>query len=67
MQNWLKAKEKQDYNLFKEALGEIIKLQQEMIELRPNKSETPYDSLLDDYEKDHNTCIGSNVPLHILL
>lgn len=55
--SWLKAKEKQDYNLFKETLGEIIKLQQEMIELRPNKSETPYDSLLDDYEKDHNTAV----------
>lgn len=53
--SWLKAKEKQDYNLFKDSLGEIIKLQQKMISLRPNKMNTPYDSLLDDYEKSHNT------------
>ena len=54
---WLEAKEKQDYNLFKEALGEIIKLQQEMIALRPTQLNSPYDSLLDDYEKDHNTLV----------
>lgn len=55
--SWLNAKEKKDYNLFKDALGEIIKLQQEMIKLRPTQMETPYDSLLDDYEKEHNTLV----------
>ena len=52
---WLNAKEKQDYNLFKNELGEIIKLQRQMLDLRPNKKNTLYDALLDDYEKDHNT------------
>lgn len=54
---WLEAKEKQDYNLFKNELNEIIKLQQEMLKLRPNQKDTLYDALLDDYEKDHNTNI----------
>ena len=49
--NWLKAKEAKDYNLFKDSLQEVIDIQKEAINLRDNKLDNYYDNLLNDYEK----------------
>lgn len=49
--NWLDAKEKSDYKLFKNSLGEVIKVSKEEVELREDKLSNFYDNLLNDCEK----------------
>lgn len=46
---WEEAKNKDDYNLFKDYLSEIIEFQKKFIKYRGYKGH-PYDLLLDDYE-----------------
>ncbi|MEL6926399.1 MAG: hypothetical protein AAFO94_20315 [Bacteroidota bacterium] len=48
---WLKARAANDYQLFKEPLGELIKIKREEARLLGAKGH-PYDSLLDMYEPD---------------
>ena len=48
---WLDAKEKKDYNLFKEAFNNVINIQKEEINLRDNKFDSLYDNMLNDCEK----------------
>ena len=48
---WLNAKEKKDYNLFKDSFKDVINIQREEINLRDNKLPIFYDNLLDDCEK----------------
>ena len=48
---WLDAKEKKDYNLFKDSLKEVINIQKEEISLRENKLPNVYDNMLNDCEK----------------
>ena len=48
---WLNAKEKQDYNLFKNAFNDVINIQREEIKLRENKLDNLYDNMLNDCEK----------------
>ncbi len=51
---WKKAKEKNDYSLFEPHLKKIVELKRKEISLRDKKFDTPYDSLLDDYESGNN-------------
>lgn len=51
---WLEAKEKSDYSLFKESFAKIIELTRRSIDLREDKKDGYYATLLDDYEKDGN-------------
>ena len=53
--NWLKAKNNQDFNLFKDSLAKIVELQQQMVASRPNQKATLYDTILDDYEKNQTS------------
>ncbi len=48
---WLKAKKANDFALFRDALGELIRYQRLVVELRDEKKATVYDSCLDDMEK----------------
>lgn len=47
---WEKAKEAQDYSMFKDILGEIIEYQKKFVEYRGYEGH-PYNPLLDDYEE----------------
>ena len=49
--SWLDAKEKKDYNLFKDAFKDVINIQKEEINLRDNKFNSLYDNMLNDCEK----------------
>ena len=49
--DWLEAKEKNDYSIFKESFGKVIEIQKKEIELRDNKLPNFYDNLLNDCEK----------------
>lgn len=48
---WLEAKEKSDFNLFKDAFNDIINISKETVELRENKLDDYYDNLLNDCEE----------------
>ena len=48
---WLKAKKANDFSLFRDSLGELIRYQRLAVELRDEKKATVYDSCLDDMEK----------------
>ncbi len=61
---WLEAKEKADFSVFAPELEEVRRIELEKISLREEKKDTPYDSLLDDYEpgitsKDLDDCFGA--------
>lgn len=47
---WLKAKEAKDFSLFRDALGAFIEVGLEVLATREDQKETPYDTLLNDYE-----------------
>lgn len=47
---WIEAKEKGDYALFKDKLEQIQITEKKIVALRDDKKQTAYDSLLDDYE-----------------
>ena len=51
--NWSKAREASDYSLFAPSLKEVADTNKRMIELRGEDAagKTPYDTLLDDYER----------------
>ena len=53
--SWLQAKEKNDYSLFKDSFKQIIDLTKKSIDLRDNKKESYYDTLLNDYEEGGNS------------
>ena len=48
---WLKAKKANDFSLFRDSLGELIRYQRLVVELRDEKKATVYDACLDDKEK----------------
>ena len=48
---WLKAKRANDFSLFRDSLGELIRYQRLVVGLRDEKKATVYDSCLDDMEK----------------
>lgn len=48
---WLEAKEASDYSIFSPSLSKIRDISLEQIGLRGEKKASPYDSLLDDYER----------------
>ncbi|MBR0040244.1 MAG: carboxypeptidase M32 [Oscillospiraceae bacterium] len=48
---WLKAKKADDFSLFRDSLGELIRYQRLTVELRDEKKATVYDTCLDDKEK----------------
>ena len=48
---WLEAKEKSDFSLFKDSFAKIIELTRRSIDLRDEKKDGYYATLLDDYEK----------------
>ena len=49
--DWLEAKEKSDFSLFKESLTAVRDVELECISLREDAKENVYDNLLDDYER----------------
>ena len=49
--SWLKAKENNDYSLFRDDFKEVINICKEAVNLRENKLNDYYDNLLNDYEK----------------
>lgn len=50
-QIWVEAKERQDFQLFREPLAEIISLRKEEASILQKEGFTKYDSLLDQYEE----------------
>ena len=50
-QIWVEAKQKQDFQLFRDALDEIIKLRREEASILQKEGGSKYDSLLDQYEE----------------
>jgi len=48
---WLKAKKANDFSLFRDALGELIRYQRLVVGLRDEQKDTVYDACLDDMEK----------------
>ena len=52
--DWLKAKEKSDYNLFIDSFRKVVSYSRQLIDLRDNKKEIKYDNCLDDYEPNYN-------------
>ncbi|WP_312500042.1 carboxypeptidase M32 [Enterococcus sp.] len=58
---WLKARKEQDFNLFKEALSENIRLTKEMIPYMKKNERTDYDVLLNQYEPNMTVEILDNV------
>lgn len=48
--NWLDAKEKSDYSLFKPYLKKIVSVSKQVYLTRDEQKETLYDTILDDYE-----------------
>ena len=49
--DWLNAKEKKDYNLFKESFKNIVEMQEKVTNLRDYKLDYLYDNYLDQCEK----------------
>ncbi len=49
--DWLKAKNASDFSLFAPSLLKVREVDQKSISLREEKKDTPYDHLLDDYER----------------
>lgn len=49
--DWLEAKEKSDFSLFKNSLAAVRDAELEAISLREEAKENTYDNLLDDYER----------------
>lgn len=49
--DWLKAKKAKDFSLFNASFKKLIEYANKTVELRDEKKETVYDTLLDDYEK----------------
>lgn len=49
--DWLKAKDSSDYNLYKDVFKQVIDISKERTELRENKLNDYYDTLLNDFEK----------------
>ncbi len=49
--SWLKAKNASDYSLFKDDFKKVIDNAKLCISLREDQKETPYDTLLNDYEE----------------
>ena len=61
--DWLKAKNASDYSLFKPSLEKVIKVCLTDVSKREVQRETPYDTMLDDYERgmtitDLDECFG---------
>ena len=52
---WEEAKEKNDFNIFKEPLRKVIEMTKKIIELRDEKYDHPYDVLVNDYERGTST------------
>ena len=52
---WLKAKKANDFSLFRDALGEMIRYQRLVVSLRDERKATVYDTCLDDKEKGGST------------
>ena len=48
---WLKAKKANDFSLFRDSLGELIRYQRLVVEKRDERKATVYDTCLDDMEK----------------
>ncbi len=48
---WLKAKKANDFSLFRDSLGELIRYQRLAVSLRDERKATVYDTCLDDMEK----------------
>ncbi|MBE6017755.1 MAG: carboxypeptidase M32 [Lachnospiraceae bacterium] len=48
---WLEAKGAADFGIFAPVFEEVKKMNIEQVELRDEKKATPYDTLLDDYER----------------
>lgn len=53
--DWQKARAASDFSIFAPSLGNVIDAERKIISLRDEKKDTPYDSLLDDYEKGMTT------------
>ena len=49
--NWLEAKQKSDYGLFKDVFKEVIDVCKEAVDLREGKLDNYYDNLLNDCEE----------------
>ncbi len=49
--DWLQAKTKSDYSLFRDSFAAVIDYTRQAVALRDEQKETVYDTLLDDYEK----------------
>lgn len=49
--SWVKAKNANDYNLFKEDFKKVVEYVRLFESLREDKKATPYDTLLNDYEQ----------------
>ncbi len=53
---WLKAREANDFNLFKDTLEEVVKIKREEAELVGYEGH-PYDALLDEYEANYTAAM----------
>ena len=51
---WLEAKEKKDYSLFAPHLKKMIDFSKKFVDLRDEKKETTYDTILSDFEEGWN-------------
>ena len=51
---WLEAKGENDYSIFEDALAQMVKVGNEVIELKKKPGQTNYDVLLDEYEFGNN-------------
>ena len=49
--NWSKARETGEYRAFAPSLEEVYQTEKKIVSLRPQSAASPYDALLDDYER----------------
>ena len=49
--DWLKAKQKKDFSLYRDSFAKVIENTRKAVALRNEQKATVYDTLLDDYEK----------------
>ncbi|MBQ7638484.1 MAG: carboxypeptidase M32 [Clostridia bacterium] len=49
--DWLKAKNTNDFSLYRDSFASAIKYNRMLVEVRDEQKKTVYDTLLDDYEK----------------
>ena len=49
--DWLRAKTASDFSMFRDSFGAVVDMTRKLISKRDVQGETPYDTLLDDFEK----------------